>query len=254
MDCVMDCCCFSVSEIVVHMLLVYQVVNRTMNSLNIETVAINFGSDKIIDSGTIEVRPSEVIGLLGKNGSGKTSILKAIVGLLRSTGTGVEGTINGQALQGRPTADRIRLGLRYLPQSKGVFSRLTVSQQIRLAKFAFGDSGLTTDAANSLIGQLDPKIPIEHLSGGQQRLLAISSLLLGQPRYVLLDEPFAGLSPESTSLVTKEINRIAEHLSVGFLVAENRSSILLGMCSKVFSIKHRTLEQIVSGPVVSYEP
>ncbi|MES2956323.1 MAG: LPS export ABC transporter ATP-binding protein, partial [Pseudomonadota bacterium] len=177
----------------------------------------SYGSRKVVKDVSLTVQKGEVVGLLGPNGAGKTTSFYMIVGLVRADAGEI--TIDGESIEHMPIHKRSRLGLSYLPQEASIFRKLTVEQNVRAVLELQTDEAGKPLAADVLNGRLDTLLqdlrvdhlrdsPAPALSGGERRRVEIARALATQPRFILLDEPFAGIDP----IAVIEIQRI-----IGFL-------------------------------------
>ena len=193
---------------------------------------------------SLTLRNGEVVGLLGPNGAGKTTSFYMIVGLLRADGGTI--TIDGQRVEDMPIHLRSRMGLSYLPQEASIFRKLNVSENIQavleLQLDAHGKP-LTANAIQERLQQLLQDLHITHLhdtpalalSGGERRRVEIARALATQPRFILLDEPFAGIDP----IAVIEIQRIIGFLKqrgIGVLITDHNVRETLGICDHAYII------------------
>jgi len=179
----------------------------------------SYGVRKVVKDVHLAVSAGEVVGLLGPNGAGKTTTFYMVVGLVRADAGSIH--IDGQAVQGLPIHRRARLGLSYLPQEASIFRKLTVADNVRaVLELQLDERGKPwprdriESALDELLGELSIEklrdSPAPALSGGERRRVEIARALATQPRFILLDEPFAGVDP----IAVLEIQRI-----IGFLKA-----------------------------------
>ncbi|MEY2688960.1 MAG: hypothetical protein RL375_3158 [Pseudomonadota bacterium] len=204
----------------------------------------SYGARKVVKDVHLAVGRGEVVGLLGPNGAGKTTSFYMIVGLVRADAGHI--SIDGAAVERLPIHRRARLGLSYLPQEASIFRRLTVEQNIRavleLQVDADGrphpdehiDRQLDTLMADLSIDQLRAS-PALALSGGERRRVEIARALATQPRFILLDEPFAGVDP----IAVIEIQRIIGFLKargIGVLITDHNVRETLGICDRAYII------------------
>ena len=183
------------------------------------------------------IREGEVVGLLGPNGAGKTTCFYMVVGLIEADAGSI--TLDRQDITGLPMHRRAKLGIGYLPQEASVFRRLSVSDNI-LAVLELRD-GLAPEQRQIELENLLDELNIAHiakqkgisLSGGERRRVEIARALAAKPRYMLLDEPFAGVDPISVS----EIQRIVRHLKergIGVLITDHNVRETLGICDRAY--------------------
>ncbi|HEY9112067.1 MAG TPA: LPS export ABC transporter ATP-binding protein [Rhodanobacteraceae bacterium] len=197
----------------------------------------SFRTRQVVQDFGFEIRQGEVVGLLGPNGAGKTTCFYMVVGLVEPDGGRI--TLDGEDITGLPMHQRARKGIGYLPQEASVFRRLTVADNI-LAVLE-----LRTDLpAGQRHGELEAlldELKISHiaeqkgisLSGGERRRVEIARALAASPRFMLLDEPFAGVDPISVG----EIQRIVRHLrdrGIGVLITDHNVREALGICEHAY--------------------
>ena len=223
-----------------------------------------YGKRTVVRDVSLEVSSGEVVGLLGPNGAGKTTSFYMIVGLVAADAGRIE--IDNHALTAMPIHQRARLGLSYLPQDASVFRRLTVEQNIRavleLRRHADGSRLHRTQIDQALEDLLD-ELQIGHirgndaisLSGGERRRVEIARALATDPRFILLDEPFAGVDP----IAVIEIQRIVSFLksrNIGVLITDHNVRETLGICDRAYIISEGTVltsghpDAIVDDPAV----
>jgi len=192
----------------------------------------------------LAVAAGEVVGLLGPNGAGKTTTFYMVVGLLRADAGEI--TIDGASVEHRPIHQRSRLGLSYLPQEASIFRKLTVEENIRaVLELQIGPDGksLSRSAIEGLLDGLLADLSIDKLraspapalSGGERRRVEIARALATQPRFILLDEPFAGVDP----IAVIEIQRIIGFLKsrgIGVLITDHNVRETLGICDRAYII------------------
>jgi lipopolysaccharide export system ATP-binding protein len=198
----------------------------------------SYGSRQVVRDVSLTVQKGEVVGLLGPNGAGKTTSFYMIVGLVRADAGEI--TIDGQPIEHMPIHKRSRLGLSYLPQEASIFRKLTVEQNVRaVLELQTDESGkpLSTAAINERLETLLQDLRVDHLrdspapalSGGERRRVEIARALATQPRFILLDEPFAGIDP----IAVIEIQRIIGFLKsrgIGVLITDHNVRETLGIC------------------------
>nr|WP_315210184.1 LPS export ABC transporter ATP-binding protein [uncultured Albidiferax sp.] len=203
-----------------------------------------YGSRKVVKDVTLAVKKGEVVGLLGPNGAGKTTSFYMIVGLVRADGGSI--SIDGQPVEHMPIHRRSRLGLSYLPQEASIFRKLSVEENVRaVLELQFDEAGksLTKPVIEQRLTALLEDLRVEHLrqssalslSGGERRRVEIARALATQPRFILLDEPFAGIDP----IAVIEIQRIIGFLKsrgIGVLITDHNVRETLGICDHAYII------------------
>ncbi len=212
--------------------------------LRAEGLKKSYGARTVVRNVHLEVGAGEVIGLLGPNGAGKTTTFYMVVGLVRCDAGTIH--IDGTPVHRMPIHQRSRLGLSYLPQEASIFRKLTVDENIRaVLELQIGPNGRALPAAEiqtqldgllndlSLTGLRDSPAPA--LSGGERRRVEIARALATQPRFILLDEPFAGVDP----IAVIEIQRIIGFLKargIGVLITDHNVRETLGICDRAYII------------------
>ena len=203
-----------------------------------------YGSRKAVKDVSLRVRKGEVVGLLGPNGAGKTTSFYMIVGLVRASAGTI--TIDGQSIEHMPIHRRARLGLSYLPQEASIFRKLNVEDNVRavleLQHDAQGKS-LSSAEIERRLSQLLQELRVEHLrkspalalSGGERRRVEIARALATQPRFILLDEPFAGIDPIAVIEIQRIINFLKER-GIGVLITDHNVRETLGICDHAYII------------------
>jgi lipopolysaccharide export system ATP-binding protein len=204
----------------------------------------SYGARKVVKDVHLAVASGEVVGLLGPNGAGKTTTFYMVVGLLRADGGSIR--IDGRSIERLPIHARSRLGLSYLPQEASIFRKLTVEENIRaVLELQIGADGRPLPEARihqllqGLLSDLSvDKLrasPAPALSGGERRRVEIARALATQPRFILLDEPFAGVDP----IAVIEIQRIIRFLKargIGVLITDHNVRETLGICDRAYII------------------
>jgi lipopolysaccharide export system ATP-binding protein len=203
-----------------------------------------YGSREVVKDVSLMVRKGEVVGLLGPNGAGKTTSFYMIVGLVRASAGEI--TIDGQSVGHMPIHRRARMGLSYLPQEASIFRKLNVEDNVRavleLQRDELGKPLTQEEIERRLTGLLQD-LRVDHLraspslalSGGERRRVEIARALATQPRFILLDEPFAGIDP----IAVIEIQRIISFLKargIGVLITDHNVRETLGICDHAYII------------------
>jgi lipopolysaccharide export system ATP-binding protein len=209
-----------------------------MSELRAEQLQKRFNARTVVKDVSLEVKSGEVIGLLGPNGAGKTTCFYMMVGLIPSDGGSIY--LDGQSLNHMPIHRRARMGLAYLPQEASIFRKLTVAENVQAVLELRGlDNGTMeerlTDLLNDLhIGHLRNS-PAISLSGGERRRVEIARALASHPRFILLDEPFAGVDPIAV-LDIQKIIRFLKERNIGVLITDHNVRETLGICDRAYII------------------
>jgi len=202
-----------------------------------------YGTRTVVKDVSLDVKSGEVVGLLGPNGAGKTTSFYMIVGLVALDAGDI--VLDGEHISGLPIHQRARMGLSYLPQEASVFRKLNVQENIRAVLELQEQDGkpLSQDAVNRRLDTLLDDLQIAHLrdnpalslSGGERRRVEIARALASSPRFILLDEPFAGVDP----IAVGEIQRIVSFLkdrNIGVLITDHNVRETLGICDHAYII------------------
>jgi lipopolysaccharide export system ATP-binding protein len=214
------------------------------SSLDIRQLRKAYKGRAVVRDVSMTITSGEVVGLLGPNGAGKTTSFYMIVGLVRSDGGEI--WMDGKNLAASPIHQRARLGLSYLPQEASVFRKLTVADNIRAILQLQRDDQqkpVSTEAIEERLDALLNELQITHLrdsmaislSGGERRRVEIARALATSPRFILLDEPFAGVDP----IAVIEIQRIVRFLKgrgIGVLITDHNVRETLGICDRAYII------------------
>ncbi len=218
--------------------------SQGLSCLQVKHLQKFYGSRKAVKDVSLTVRKGEVVGLLGPNGAGKTTSFYMIVGLVRPSAGEI--SIDGESIERLPIHRRSRLGLSYLPQEASIFRKLNVEDNVRavleLQLDARGQP-LRPAQIESRLTQLLQDLRVDHLrqssapslSGGERRRVEIARALATNPRFILLDEPFAGIDP----IAVIEIQRIISFLKgqgIGVLITDHNVRETLGICDHAYII------------------
>jgi lipopolysaccharide export system ATP-binding protein len=218
-----------------------------MSMLTIKDISKSFKKRKVVDGASFSVESGQVVGLLGPNGAGKTTSFYMVVGLVQPD----SGTINIDEVNitSQPMYKRARVGLSYLAQEPSIFRKLTVAENITVSLEAHGYSGAQrAERLEQLIGDFH----IDHirdsygyaLSGGERRRVEIARALAGSPKFLLLDEPFAGIDPIAVADI-QNIIRDLKAKGIGVLITDHNVRETLGICDYAYILKDGKIQ--VSG-------
>lgn len=208
-----------------------------MATLHARNLRKSYRKRQVVTDASIEVRSGEIVGLLGPNGAGKTTCFYMIAGLVQSDAGEV--SLDEQNITSLPVHQRAKMGIGYLPQESSVFRRLSVADNIR--SMLQLRRSLSSAQRESMLESLLDELQIQHirdsegvaLSGGERRRVEIARALAMEPRFILLDEPFAGVDPISVG----EIQRIISHLKdrgIGVLITDHNVRETLGICERAY--------------------
>jgi len=209
-----------------------------MSELRAEELEKRFKSRTVVKDVSLQVKSGEVIGLLGPNGAGKTTCFYMMVGLIPSDGGRIY--LDGHSLNHMPIHRRARMGLAYLPQEASIFRKLTVAENVQAVLELRGlDNGTMEEKLTTLLNELHighlRNSPAVSLSGGERRRVEIARALASQPRFILLDEPFAGVDPIAVLDIQKIIGFLKER-NIGVLITDHNVRETLGICDRAYII------------------
>ena len=200
--------------------------------LNLRDVHVHIGKLHILQGVNLEVKAGESAALLGRNGVGKTTTLRAIMGLVSKTGGTIQ--FDGLDLSNYPAHEISGKGIGYVPQGRGIFPGLSVLENLNIGVKGKRDRDLE-DYVFACFPRLKERLqqPGNTLSGGEQQMLAIGRCLMMRPRLIILDEPTEGIMPRLVSQIRREIHRINQG-GVSILLVEQNVETALKLCSNVF--------------------
>ena len=207
--------------------------------LSAQNLAKNFKGRDVVKDVSIEICQSQIVGLLGPNGAGKTTCFYIIVGLIQADSGKV--LLDQKDVTQLPIHDRARHGLSYLPQESSIFRNLTVEENVLAILQARKE--LTQEQTEEKLEKLLEEFSIEHLrnskgmslSGGERRRTEIARTLATDPKFILLDEPFAGVDPISVSDIKTIINQLKDR-GIGILLTDHNVRETLDICEKAYIV------------------
>ncbi|MCI7586608.1 MAG: LPS export ABC transporter ATP-binding protein [Campylobacter sp.] len=210
-----------------------------MHKLEVKDLEKVIKKTKIINKISIEIKSGEVVGLLGPNGAGKTTTFYMICGLIAPTKGQI--FLDGKDISKEPLHKRAHLGIGYLPQESSVFKDLSVEENIRLAaEILYSDKKQINAKVEEALELLNIE-PIRSrkglsLSGGERRRCEIARSLVMHPKFLLLDEPFAGVDPIAVSDIKSIIKKLKK-LGIGVLITDHSVREMLDSCERAYVIK-----------------
>jgi branched-chain amino acid transport system ATP-binding protein len=205
--------------------------------LELENVHTYYGKSHILHGVSIEVGPGEVVGLLGRNGVGKSTTLKTIMGLVRPSEGRV--TFEGRDIAGVPSHKLAHVGIAYVPEDRRIFRLLTVLENLRTG---LDRPGVPAERRQELLEKVYASFPVLRerrdqaggtLSGGEQQMLAIARAMMLEPKIILLDEPTEGLMPRMVSQI-REIIEVLHRERVAILLVEQNVPLTLEAANRVY--------------------
>jgi branched-chain amino acid transport system ATP-binding protein len=210
----------------------------------VEDVHTYYGKSHILHGVSLHVGPGEVVGLLGRNGVGKSTTLKTIMGLVRPSHGAV--LLDGNAITGVPPHKLARLGIGYVPEDRRIFRLLTVMENLRTG---LDREGVTEDKRRALLDKVFTYFPVlaerrnqagGTLSGGEQQMLAIARAMMLEPKIILLDEPTEGLMPRMVSQI-RQIIDVLHNEGVAILLVEQNVPLTLEASQRLYIMEKGTV-------------
>ena len=215
--------------------------------LEVRGLRAGYGRIPVLHGIDLSVEDGETIGILGHNGMGKSTLMKAAIGLVRPTGGTVE--FLGDDITRAAPFERVRLGLGYVPQGREIFPGITVLENLRMGAYTRGsEAAQIVERVIEELPRLEPLLDRlgGELSGGEQQILAVARCLCGEPRLVLLDEPTEGIQPSIIDLIVDTLRRLRERRGLGFILVEQNLDFIAALCSRVFIIQRGRITREIS--------
>ncbi len=217
------------------------------DALEIRDVSVRYGAVKALDKVSLRVAAGTITAVLGANGAGKTSLLRAVNGLVRLAGGTI--SVEGNDLRKRPAEDVVRLGVAHVPEGRGVIAELTIEENLRLGALWRRDApGLARDL-DRMLALFPPlaerrKRLAETLSGGERQMLALGRALMSRPRVLLLDEPSLGLAPRITAQIMSVVRGLRDDEGLAVLLVEQnaRSALSIADAAVVLNVGRVVVE------------
>lgn len=208
--------------------------------LKVENLSTGYGKKQVLFDVSLEVSKGDIVLLAGSNGSGKSTLLKAIYGMLPQWDNG-KIWFDGENITGKPTAALLKQGLLYIPQKNNLFEELTVKENLEMAGLTLDKKLLRKRIENALsvFKTLEPNLkrtPMT-LSGGERQLLTLAMATLHQPKMILIDEPFTGLSPRNIDFIAENLKGLNEKLGITLVIVEHRVKECLDIANRVIGMK-----------------
>ncbi|MDI9233555.1 ABC transporter ATP-binding protein [Limnohabitans lacus] len=208
--------------------------------LKIENLHAYYGKSHVLHGVNFGVGQGEIVALLGRNGSGRSTTAKAIMGLVDC-----QGTIDwkGQAIQGKKAYEVAHLGIGYVPENRDIFPKLTVSQNLQLGQKRSGQNGRWSfDDMFALFPRLKEREHTEAgvLSGGEQQMLTLCRTLMGDPDLIIIDEPTEGLAPKIVELVGQYLQELKRR-GISVLLIEQKLTIAMNISDRALVMGHGSI-------------
>ncbi|MGB3623259.1 urea ABC transporter ATP-binding subunit UrtE [Ketobacter sp. MCCC 1A13808] len=203
--------------------------------LNVSDYSVAYGQSEVIHNLNFEVKPNEIVAIMGRNGMGKTTLMKSLIGVLPSSGNVKLGNVDVGSMKSH---QRVANGMSFVPQGRMIFSTMTVKENI--------ETGLTSTKQKNVPQDLYDMFPVllemksrrgGNLSGGQQQQLAIARALASKPKLLLLDEPTEGIQPSIIKEMARTLRRIRDERGLSIVVSEQVLSFALDIADRILVIE-----------------
>lgn len=204
--------------------------------LNVSNLQVAYGQSEVLHGLNFEVKPHEIVAVMGRNGMGKTTLMKSLIGMVPTSGGAV--TLDGQEVTHLKSYERVSKGMGFVPQGRMIFSTMTVRENIETGLSSTGDKIIPND-----LFELFPVLAeMSHrrggnLSGGQQQQLAIARALASKPKVLLLDEPTEGIQPSIIREMARTLKKIRDTRGLSIVVSEQVLSFALDIADRVLVIE-----------------
>lgn len=210
--------------------------------LELKNVEIKYGSVAAVHSVSLTVNAGEFVALIGSNGAGKTTILKAISGLLQPSRGEI--TLNGERISGKAANLITRAGIAHVPEGRQVFPDLTVLENLEMGGFVFRNQHAMFHQQLEMVLDLFPRLAERRaqlggtLSGGEQQMLAVGRALMSKPKLILLDEPSLGLAPRLVQEMFEFLARLHRETQMALLLVEQLAELALTLAERGYVIEN----------------
>ncbi|MFU0504703.1 ABC transporter ATP-binding protein [Pseudaminobacter sp. NGMCC 1.201702] len=194
-----------------------------------------YGRIPILHGIDFEMKSGEVVGILGHNGMGKTTLLRTLVGQIKATGGRID--FAGEDITRASTAERSRAGIGYVPQGRDIFPQLSVLENMRMGEIMRAGSAIPEMLEHFPVLKDLLDRPGRGLSGGQQQILALARCLCGRPKLILLDEPTEGIQPSIVDLIAEKLGELKVTLGLGIILVEQDIRFIRQLADRVLIIQ-----------------
>jgi len=220
-------------------------------SLEISNLNAGYDGTPILREVEFTVDDGEIVGIVGRNGVGKTTLLKSIMGLLEPETGRIQ--YNGEELTGRSPDEHAKRSIGYVPQGRDVFPDLSVEENLLIGESVGDDDETRYEQVYDYFPILKERADQDAgtMSGGQQQMLAIARALVGDPDLLLVDEPSEGVQPSIVQSITEDLKQINDEFGTTILFVEQNLSVIQGLAERCYAIDHGTIVDEITGDAVS---
>ena len=214
-----------------------------LKRLELDDISVNYGEVSGVRNLSLTVGPGEVVALLGANGAGKSTTLKAIMGMVKTAGGAI--IVNGEDVTGAPPHTTARRGISLVPEGRRIFKRMTVRENLEVGGVTRTKAEVAEQMAE--VVSLFPRLKERErqlagtLSGGEQQMLAIGRAMMSRPDFILFDEPSLGLAPLVVEDVLNAIRRISTQLGIGGILVEQNVEVALNLAERAYVLSRGAL-------------
>lgn len=205
--------------------------------LSIDKLRISYGQSEVVHGVSLDLKPNEIVAVMGRNGMGKTTLMKSLMGIVPSAEGAIK--LDGKSIEREESYQRVEDGLAFVPQGRMIFSTMTVTENI--------ETGLTVTGKTKVPEDIYELFPVlkemksrrgGNLSGGQQQQLAIARALASNPKVLLLDEPTEGIQPSIIKEMARTLRKIRDERGLSIIVSEQVLSFALDIADRVLVIEN----------------
>ena len=205
--------------------------------MQVNNYHVSYGQSEILHGMDLDVKPGEIVAVTGRNGMGKTTLMKSIMGITPSSSGSV--IFDGADITSMPTHERVRSGVAYVPQGRMIFSSMTVEENIETGLAGSDKTKISDDIYELFPVLLEMKNRRGgNLSGGQQQQLAIARALVSEPKIILLDEPTEGIQPSIIKEIAQVLRRIRDERGLSILFSEQVLSFVMDASDRILVIEN----------------
>jgi urea transport system ATP-binding protein len=205
--------------------------------LDVDSLRVAYGQSEVLHGTSFKVAPNEIIAIMGRNGMGKTTLMKAMMGIMPQSAGAIR--LGGEDIGTLKSFQRVKKGMAYVPQGRMIFSTMTVRENIETGLIASGDREVPADIYELFPVLLEMKGRRGgNLSGGQQQQLAIARALATKPKVLLLDEPTEGIQPSIIREMARTLRRIRDERGLSIVVSEQVLSFALDVADRVLVVEN----------------
>lgn len=205
--------------------------------LSVDKLRVSYGQSEVVHGVSLDLKPNEIVAVMGRNGMGKTTLMKSLMGIVPSGEGAIK--LDGNSIEKKESYQRVEDGLAFVPQGRMIFSTMTVTENI--------ETGLTVTGKSKVPEDIYELFPVlkemksrrgGNLSGGQQQQLAIARALASNPKVLLLDEPTEGIQPSIIKEMARTLRKIRDERGLSIIVSEQVLSFALDIADRVLVIEN----------------